>query len=80
MSNYVKLGVIGFLAIGLSACFEEKVPEPTAENCAAGAYEKNLAELSKDSNRSEFKEACASKNAAQKMTEWKFEKSPKGKY
>ncbi|WP_028693923.1 entry exclusion lipoprotein TrbK [Pseudomonas cremoricolorata] len=64
----------------LAGCTEEKVPEPTAENCGPELYEKNLASLSKDANRNEFIAACKSFLASKKMTEWKFEKSPKGKY
>ncbi|AIR90323.1 entry exclusion lipoprotein TrbK [Pseudomonas cremoricolorata] len=64
----------------LAGCTEEKVPEPTAENCGPELYEKNLASLSKEANRHEFIAACKSFLASKKMTEWKFEKSPKGKY
>ncbi|HDS1817676.1 TPA: entry exclusion lipoprotein TrbK [Pseudomonas putida] len=68
------------LAAMLAGCSEEKVPEPTADNCAPQMYEKNLASLSKESNRNEFIANCKSFQAAKEMTEWKFEKSPEGKY
>lgn len=73
------LPLVGLITL-LAGCTEEKVPEPTADNCGPQLYEKNLASLSKDANRKEFIANCESFLAAKKMTEWKFEKSPKGKY
>lgn len=76
----IQLGaVIGVIA-SLTGCFEEKVPEPTAENCSAEIYEKNLASLSKEASRNEFTTGCKGFLKAQKMTKWKFEKSPEDKY
>lgn len=73
------IAVLGVAAI-LAGCMEEKVPEPTADNCGPEMYEKNLASLSKESNRNEFVANCKSFLAAKKMTTWKFEKSPEDKY
>jgi len=75
-----RLGAAMGLATILAGCSEEKVPEPTADNCAPEMYEKNLASLSKESNRNEFISNCKSFLAAKKMTEWKFEKSPEDNY
>ncbi|MBV4490949.1 entry exclusion lipoprotein TrbK [Pseudomonas oryzicola] len=68
------------LAVILAGCTEEKVPEPTADNCAPEMYQKNLASLSKESSRNEFTANCKSFLAAKKMTSWKFEKSAEDKY
>ncbi|MFA7892054.1 entry exclusion lipoprotein TrbK [Pseudomonas putida] len=73
------LPLVGLITL-LAGCTEEKVPEPTADNCSPQLYEKNLASLSKDANRNAFIANCESFLTAKKMTEWKFEKSPKGKY
>jgi len=54
------------LAVTLAGCTEEKIPGPTADNCAPGMYEKNLAGLSKESNRNEFTANCKSFLAAKK--------------
>ncbi|MBH3361652.1 entry exclusion lipoprotein TrbK [Pseudomonas sp. URMO17WK12:I11] len=73
------LPLVGLITL-LGGCTEEKLPEPTADNCGPRLYGKNLASLSKDANRNVFIANCESFLAAKKMTEWKFEKSPKGKY
>lgn len=78
--QFYKLTLAASLALTLVGCFEEKVPEPTADNCAPDMYEKNLASLSKEANRNEFTAACNSFLKAKKMTKWKFEKSPEDKY
>ncbi|MFJ2983683.1 MULTISPECIES: entry exclusion lipoprotein TrbK [unclassified Pseudomonas] len=75
-----KLALAAGMAIALAGCLEEKVPEPTADNCAPDMYEKNLASLSKEANRNEFTAACDSFLKAKKMTKWKFEKSPEDKF
>lgn len=59
------VAALGLVAI-LAGCTEEKVPEPTAENCAPEMYEKNLVSLSKESNRNEFTANCKSFLAAKK--------------
>ncbi|WEL55653.1 entry exclusion lipoprotein TrbK [Pseudomonas kermanshahensis] len=79
-SKILQLAIAVGVLFNLAGCSEEKVPEPTAENCAKGTYEKNLSSLSKEANRNEFIDGCRSFNAAQEMTEWKFEKSPESKY
>ncbi|MGE8328604.1 entry exclusion lipoprotein TrbK [Pseudomonas urmiensis] len=76
----VQLTAAMAMAAILTGCSEEKVPEPTADNCAPEMYEQNLASLSKEANRNEFIANCKSFLAAKKMTEWTFEKSPEGKY
>lgn len=78
--KWARLGAAMGLAMIMVGCSEEKVPEPNAGNCAPEMYEKNLASLSKESNRNEFIANCKSFLAAKEMTEWKFEKSPEGKY
>lgn len=78
--KWARLSAAMGLAAMLAGCSEEKVPEPTAANCAPEMYEKNLASLSKESNRNEFIANCKSFLAAKKMTKWKFEKSPEDKY
>ena len=75
-----RLGAVMGLAMILAACSEEKVPEPTADNCAPEMYEKNLASLSKESNRNEFIANCKSFLAAKKMTKWEFKKSPEDNF
>lgn len=73
------VAALGLAAI-LAGCSEEKVPEPTEDNCGPEMYEENLASLSKESNRSEFISNCKSFLAAKKMTDWTFKKSPKDDY
>jgi len=75
-----RLGAAMGLAMILAACSEEKVPEPTADNCAPEMYEKNLASLSKESNRTEFIANCKSFLAAKKMSDWEFKKSPEDNF
>ncbi|WP_082805205.1 entry exclusion lipoprotein TrbK [Pseudomonas sp. BMS12] len=74
------LSAVIILTASLTGCLDEKPPEPTAENCSPGTYEKHLAALSNDSSRDEFTVACKGYLKAQKMTEWKFKKSPEDAY
>lgn len=75
-----RLGAAMGLVMILAACSEEKVPEPTADNCAPKMFEMNLASLSKESNRNEFIANYKSFLAAKKMTEWEFKKSPEDNF
>ncbi|ATP42616.1 MULTISPECIES: entry exclusion lipoprotein TrbK [Pseudomonas] len=75
-----KLALALSVMAALAGCSEEKVPEPTKENCTAPLYEEHLDSLSKEANRNEFITNCKSFLKARKMTEWKFKKSPEDQF
>ncbi|MCC5902413.1 MAG: entry exclusion lipoprotein TrbK [Halomonas sp.] len=73
--------IIPLLAsVALVGCEQETVPEANAITCAPVAYQQVMRELSRESNRKVFTEACRSFEKAQRMREWEFETSSPGRY
>ncbi|WP_442487438.1 entry exclusion lipoprotein TrbK [Halomonas litopenaei] len=67
-------------AVALVGCEQETVPEASAITCAPVAFQQAIRELSRESNRKAFTEACRSFEKAQRMREWEFEPSSPGRY
>ncbi|AIR91292.1 entry exclusion lipoprotein TrbK [Pseudomonas cremoricolorata] len=79
--KWTSLGAALGIALLLAGCSEEKVPEATTVTCAPDQYEQQLAGLSKQANKQQFKDAChkllTEQNENKKLTDWTFKKSPK---
>lgn len=74
--NRLSLAVLTVIAVLLSGCGKETMPEPSASTCAPDAFQKFMSELRDEANRIAFADACKSFNKAKSMRDWEFKPSP----
>ncbi|MBY6109976.1 entry exclusion lipoprotein TrbK [Halomonas sp. DP1Y21-3] len=67
-------------AVALLGCEQETVPEASAITCSPVAFQQTISELSRESSRKAFTEACRSFEKAQRMREWEFKPSSPDRY